>query len=55
MLGVIAELEDYVLNRKYDDRGIESHNWHVVLVRFVRTVVLLVDGVLTFAVRGRQF
>lgn len=55
MLGVFADLEDNVLNRKFDEQGIESHNWHVVLVRFVRTIVLLAIGVLIFAALARQF
>jgi len=54
MMGFFAELEDDVLSN-IDDHSIESHDWHLMLLRVVRTVVLLSIGVLIFAALGRQF
>jgi uncharacterized membrane protein YiaA len=54
MMGIFAELEDEVLKR-IDDHSIESHDWHLTLLRFIRTVVLLAIGVLIFAALGSQF
>ena len=54
MMGVFAELEDEVL-KKIADHSIRSHDWHLTLLRVVRTSVLIFIGVLVFAVLGRQF
>ena len=48
LAGVFAELEDETL-MKVKDHTIESHDWHLVLLRLVRTIVLLTIGVLIFA------
>ena len=54
MSGIFAELEDEVL-KNVDDHSMGSHDWHLMLLRFVRAVVLLSIGVLIFATLGLQF
>lgn len=54
MMGIFAELEDEAL-KKFDDQGIGSHDWHLVLLRLIRTVVLLSIAVLAFVALGQQF
>jgi len=49
LMGIFAELEDETL-MKIKDHTIESHDWHLVLLRVIRSVVLLSIGVLIFAV-----
>ena len=48
LMGVFAELEDETLTR-IKDHSIESHDWHLVLLPLVRTVVLLAIGGPIFA------
>jgi len=54
MMGIFAELEDEVL-KKVDGHSIESHDWHLMLLRVVRAVVLVSIGALIFATLGLQF
>ena len=54
MSGVFAELEDEAL-KKFDEHSAGSHDWHLLLLRFFRAVVLLSIGVLIFAMLGLQF
>ena len=54
MMGVFAELEDEVLE-KIDDHSIGSHDWHLLVLRVIRTIVLLSIGILIFVALGRQF
>lgn len=54
MMGIFAELEDEVL-KKIDDHSIASHDWHLILLRVIRSIVLISIGVLIFAALGAQF
>jgi hypothetical protein len=54
MLGVFAELEDAIL-LKIEDSTILSHDWHLVLFRAMRTIILLCIGVLVFAAADSRF
>jgi len=54
MMGIFAELEDEVLE-KIEDHSIESHDWHLRVLRVIRRTVLLSIGVLIVAALGRQF
>ncbi len=48
LMGVFAEPEDETLV-KIKVHSIESHDWHLVCLRLIRTIVLLSIGVLIFA------